>query len=88
MVAAIRNIELAFGDGIKRITKSEIKNKSVVRKSIVASHSIKAGEKFTSTNLSVKRPGTGISPMKWDQVLGKKASRDYAEDELIDDGYI
>jgi len=84
MVTAIRNIEVALGDGIKRLTPAEARNKIVVRKSLVASRVIKAGEVFTSENLTVKRPGNGISPMRWDEVLGKKASRDFIEDELID----
>ena len=84
MVTAIRNIEVALGDGIKRLTPSEAINKPVVRKSLVASRVIKAGEVFTAENLTVKRPGTGISPMRWDEVLGKNALRDFTEDELID----
>ena len=84
MVTAIRNIEVALGDGIKRLTPSEARNKPVVRKSLVASRVIKAGEAFTAENLTVKRPGTGISPMRWDEVLGKKALREFIEDELID----
>jgi N,N'-diacetyllegionaminate synthase len=83
MVAAIRNIEAALGDGIKRLTPSEARNKPVVRKSLVASRAIKAGEVFTTENLTTKRPGTGISPMRWDDVLGKNAIRDFAKDELI-----
>ena len=84
MVNAIRNIETALGDGIKRPVKSEIENKSVIRKSLVAGRSIKAGELFTADNLSVKRPGNGISPMLWDQVIGRVAHRDFDEDELIE----
>ena len=84
MVTAIRNIEVALGDGIKRLAPSEARNKTVVRKSLVASRVIKAGEVFTAENLTVKRPGTGISPMRWDEVLGKKALREFIEDELID----
>ena len=84
MVTAIRNIEVALGDGIKRLTPSEARNKPVARKSLVASRVIKAGEIFTAKNLTAKRPGTGISPMCWDEVLGKKALRDFTEDELID----
>jgi N,N'-diacetyllegionaminate synthase len=84
MVAGIRNIEAALGDGIKRLTPSESKNKPVVRKSLVASRTIKAGEVFTSENLTVKRPGTGVSPMRWDEFLGNKAKRDFAADELIE----
>lgn len=83
MVIAIRNIEQALGDGIKRPSAGEIKNKMAARKSIVASRAIKLGEIFDENNLMVKRPGTGISPMRWDEVLGRKASREYAPDELI-----
>lgn len=84
MIAAIRNIEIALGDGVKRVTPSEVGNKRIARKSLVARCMIKAGEKFTTENLTVKRPGTGISPMLWDEVLGKKSSRDFYEDELIE----
>jgi len=84
MVAAIRNIEVALGDGIKRLTPSEARNKPVARKSLVASRAIKAGEIFTAENLTTKRPGTGISPMRWDEFFGKKAPRDFAADELIE----
>jgi N,N'-diacetyllegionaminate synthase len=84
MVDAIRNIEIALGDGIKRLTPSEAKNKPIARKSIVAAKAIKAGEFFTAENLTAKRPGTGISPMRWDDVMGKKALRNFLTDELID----
>ena len=83
MISAIRNIENAMGDGIKRPTASEKKNRLVARKSIVACLPISKGETFTAENLTVKRPGTGISPMEWDEVLGKNASRGFAVDELI-----
>lgn len=83
MVVAIRNIEVALGDGIKRLTPSEARNKPIARKSLVASRAIKAGEVFTAENLTTKRPGTGVSPMRWDEFLGKKAQRDFAADELI-----
>ena len=83
MVTAIRNIEKAMGDGIKKPSSSEIKNMPIARKSIVAKNSIKKGELFTKDNLTVKRPGTGISPMEWDNVMGKPANRDYEIDELI-----
>ncbi len=84
MVVAIRNIERALGDGIKRPSASEAKNISVTRKSLVAGRAIRAGEAFTEFNLIAKRPGTGISPMRWDEVLGRKAPRDFAVDELIE----
>lgn len=83
MVSAIRNIELALGDGIKKASPSEYKNLAIARKSIVAKQNIKAGEAFTQDNIAVKRPGTGISAMRWDEIIGTKASRDYVEDELI-----
>jgi N,N'-diacetyllegionaminate synthase len=84
MVAAIRNIEIALGDGIKRLTLSEARNKPIVRKSLVASQTIKAGEVFSAQNITTKRPGTGISPMRWNEVMGRKAPRDFALDELIE----
>ncbi|HOM02482.1 MAG TPA: N-acetylneuraminate synthase [Acetivibrio sp.] len=84
MVDSIRNIELALGDGIKRPSESEKKNICVARKSIVAKRNIKKGEIFTEENLTVKRPGNGISPMRWFEVLGKRAIRDFNEDELIE----
>lgn len=83
MVVAIRNIEQALGDGIKRPSASEIKNKPIARKSLVALRHIRAGEVFTADNLGTKRPGTGISPMRWDDVVGRTASRDFSIDELI-----
>ena len=83
MVCAIRNIEKILGTGIKKATPLELKNKPIVRKSIVAACDIRKGEIFTKENLTAKRPGTGISPMRWDEVIGKKASRDFNEDELI-----
>ena len=85
MVSAIRNIEKAIGgSGLKKVSKSEEKNKPIARKSIVASTDIKKGNIFTPENLTVKRPGTGISPMQWDEVIGKEAKRDFQEDELIE----
>ncbi|MCE5181754.1 MAG: N-acetylneuraminate synthase [Anaerolineaceae bacterium] len=84
MVAAIRNIEIALGDGIKRLTPSEARNKPVVRKSLVASQTIKAGEVFSAQNITAKRPGTGISPMRWDEVIVRTAPRDFAADELVE----
>jgi N,N'-diacetyllegionaminate synthase len=83
MVVAIRNIELALGDGIKRPSSSEIKNKSAIRKSLVASQEIKVGEVFTPENLTTKRPGSGVSAMRWDEFIGQKALRDFSVDELI-----
>lgn len=84
MVRAIRNIEVALGDGVKRPTPSEARNLPVARKSLVASCSIRAGEIFSAHNVAIKRPGTGLSPMRWDELMGRVASRDYSEDELID----
>lgn len=84
MVKAIRNIELAMGDGVKAPSESEKANISVVRKSIIASKKIKAGEILTNENLTTKRPGTGINPMRWNEIIGKKAVRDFEEDELIE----
>ena len=84
MVSAIRNVEIALGDGIKRTSASEGKNKPIARKSLVATQAIKAGEVFSAENITAKRPGTGISPMRWDEVLGRKAPRDFAADELIE----
>ena len=84
MVTGIRNIEKTLGDGIKRPSPSELKNKPIVRKSLVAETFIRAGECFTEKNLAVKRPGTGISPMRWDEVLGRTAIRDFVPDELIE----
>jgi N,N'-diacetyllegionaminate synthase len=83
MVKAIRNIEKSFGNGIKKPSSSELKNKPIARKSIVAAKNIRKGESFTEENLSAKRPGTGISPMRWDEVIGKRASKDYKQDDLI-----
>lgn len=84
MVSAIRNIEKAVsGSGIKEPSSSEMKNKPVARKSIVASKAIKQGEVFTDDNITVKRPGTGTSPMIWDQIIGTRAEKDFEPDELI-----
>jgi len=84
MVKAIRNTEAALGDGIKRPSESELENKLVVRKSIVAAREVEAGEVLTESNLAVKRPGTGISPAEWDVVLGKHAKRKFMTDELVE----
>ena len=83
MVTQIRNINIALGDGVKRVTKSELNNKILVRKSIVASKSIKKGEIFTEENLTTKRPEYGIKPTMWDEIIGKKAIKDFDTDELI-----
>lgn len=85
MVRAIRNIEQSLGDGQKKRTESEKKNCAVARKSIVARRTIQKGERFTEENLTVKRPGNGISPMCWYEILGKVANREYVQDELIDE---
>ncbi|HOU67664.1 MAG: N-acetylneuraminate synthase [Paludibacteraceae bacterium] len=84
MVSSIRHIEQALGDGVKCVSASEQANISVARKSIVAAKSIKAGDVFSEENLTVKRPGTGVSPMKWTDVIGKKAKRNFEEDEIIE----
>ena len=84
MVDSIRNIEKAVGTGHKQVSESERKNIAIARKSIVAGKDIKQGEVFTEENLYVKRPGNGISPMRWNEVVGKIAKRDFAEDELIE----
>lgn len=84
MVCAIRNIEQALGDGVKRPSASEAKNMPVARKSLVAAQPIRAGEIFSTANLAVKRPGTGLSPARWDEVIGRRAPRDFAADELIE----
>ena len=83
MVRAIRNIEQAMGDGIKRPSRSEKKNKLIARKSLVAAKPICAGERFTAENVTTKRPGSGISPMRWDDVMGRVATQDFAANELI-----
>ena len=84
MVTAIRNIESSIGDGVKRPSPSELKNILVIRKSIVASKYIKRNETFTKDNITTKRPGTGISPVEWDRIVGKKAIRSFELDELIE----
>ncbi len=83
MVSAIRNIELAMGDGIKRPSNSEKENLLIVRKSIVAKRKIKAGDLFSKNNITTKRPGIGISPMKWDSIIGSRASKEYMIDDII-----
>ena len=85
MVSAIRNIEKAIGgSGLKEVSKSEEKNKPIARKSIVAATNIAKGEVFSTKNLTVKRPGIGISPMQWDEVIGKEAKQSFQEDDLIE----
>ena len=84
MVDSIRNIEKAIGDGLKIVSKSESKNIKIARRSIIAARAIKAGEIFSEENLTVKRPGDGVSPMLWDQVIGTKAIRDFEYDEPIE----
>jgi N,N'-diacetyllegionaminate synthase len=85
LVEGIRNIDEALGDGIKRLMISEIGNRDVARKSIVARVPISAGQVLSEENLTTKRPGTGISPMEWSNLVGKKAHRDYSADELINE---
>ncbi len=84
MVESIRHIEQAIGNGEKHVTDSERPNMIVARKSIVANRAIKAGEVFTEENITVKRPGNGVNPMRWDEVLGMTAKRDFEYDELIE----
>lgn len=84
MVKSIRNIEQALGTGHKTISESERKNIEIARKSIVAAKDIKEGEIFTEENITVKRPGNGISPMEWENVIGKVAKRNFQEEELIE----
>jgi N,N'-diacetyllegionaminate synthase len=84
MVSAIRNVELALGSAEKKPAESEKKNIVIARKSIIAKCNIKEGEIFTENNLTVKRPGNGISPMRWGDVIGQPAMRDFEEDELIE----
>ena len=83
MVSGIRIVESSLGSNSKNPSKTEIENKYAVRKSIVASRDIKAGEEFSGHNLTTKRPGNGISPKLWDEIIGRKASRDFRTDELI-----
>ena len=83
MVSGIRNIEKALGSGIKKASASEIKNMAVARKSIVAQRRIAQGEVLTFDNITIKRPGQGLSPMRWDEILGTVASKNYEPDDLI-----
>lgn len=84
MVSCIRNVEMALGDGNKHCTDIELKNRKVARKSIVALKDIKAGDILSEVNLTTKRPGNGICPMEWENILGQEAIRDYLKDEMID----
>jgi N-acetylneuraminate synthase len=84
LVAAIRTVKQALGNGVKRPTSIELKNKVVIRRSLVASRAIRAGEPFTGKNICAKRPATGVSPLHWDRIIGKKAVRDFAPDEPIE----
>lgn len=84
MISMIRNIEKALGDGIKQPKEIEKANIGIVRKSIIAKTDIKRGDIFTEDNITTKRPGSGISPMRWNEVIGQPAKRDFAEDELIE----
>ena len=84
MISAIRNIEKALGDGIKKASKSEEKNKIIARKSIVASLDIREGETFRESNITTKRPGNGISPMLWNLVIGSTAKKNFSKDDLIE----
>ena len=84
MVNMIRHVEVAVGDGVKKVSVSEAKNQDIARKSIIAKTVIKAGETFTEENITTKRPGNGINPMRWFDLLGKKAKHDYEEDYLIE----
>jgi len=83
LVKAVRNVNSAMGSGIKGITDSEKENIDVVRKSVVARNSIKKGETLTEENLTTKRPGTGLSPTLWDELIGSKATQNYHENDLI-----
>ena len=84
LVEGIRNISIALGNEEKKITNSELKNLKIVRKSIVAKKYIKKGELYTKENLTTKRPGSGICPMKWDEIIGKVSNKDYNSDDLIE----
>ena len=84
MVEAIRNVERALGINEKIVTESEKDNLDIARKSIVAAKEIKKGDIFDENNLTTKRPGSGISPMRWNEVIGCRANRDYAIDEMIE----
>lgn len=83
LVQSIRAVEAALGDGVKRMTVAEAHNKPVARKSIVAARAIAMGELFSTQNLAIKRPGTGLSPMRWDEVIGQRAPRGFEPDEPV-----
>ena len=85
MVDMIRHVEVAIGDGVKKVSPSELKNQDIARKSIIAKTMIKAGDVFSEENITTKRPGSGINPMKWFDLLGKRAKHDYQEDYLIEE---
>lgn len=84
MVAAVRNVEIALGEATKRPSPSEEKNRVIARKSLVAARAIRTGELFSPENVTAKRPATGLSPMLWNEVMGRAAARDFAEEELIE----
>ena len=84
MVDMIRHVEVSIGDGVKKVSASEAKNQDIARKSIIASAKIKAGDVFTEENVTTKRPGSGINPMRWFELLGRRAKHDYEEDYLIE----
>ena len=83
MVKSVRNIEIAMGNGVKKVSLSEKKNIKIVRKSIVAKNKIKKGDIFSNKNITTKRPGSGLSPMNWNKILGRRSKRNYKVDELI-----
>ena len=84
MVDAIRHVEVSIGDGVKKVSPSELKNQDIARKSIIAAKAIRKGDVFTVDNVTTKRPGSGINPMRWFDLLGKTAKHDYEEDYLIE----
>jgi len=84
LVAGVRRVEAALGDGVKRPGPRELANRAIARKSIVAAGPIRAGEAYSAENLATKRPGTGLSPMAWDEIVGRTAPRDYDTDEMIE----
>ena len=83
MINCIRSLEIALGSFEKKPSKSELKNKNIIRKSIVASKDIKKGDTFSADNLTSKRPGNGLSPMFWNQIIGDISTRDYKKDDQI-----